>query len=195
MNHTIPSSHILILCPAVWTQLPPLGIAALSAYLHQQSISHTCLDLNILLFQQALPHDQKLWDQPAHTAFHGSLHTLLNTQQTYIINALLNAIAHETIQTLCFSVFKSNLPFSLWLAQQAKQKNPQIKIIFGGPECWAILQRQQQLTPVEQAGLSCIDALIIGEGEHILSSLLTSTTWPQPDKTLSLPTHSIPLYT
>ena len=61
-----------------------------------------------------------------------------------------------------FSVWDSNVSLSLKIAQEIKQLEPNIKVIFGGPECFPKWSGDSLIKN------DCVDVVVYGEAEETL---------------------------
>jgi radical SAM superfamily enzyme YgiQ (UPF0313 family) len=72
-----------------------------------------------------------------------------------------------------FSNYVWNYSYHLDLARRIKQINPEITVVFGGPQ---ISPNQQDFWSVHAGA---VDLAMLGEGEHVFAHILR--TWPQQD--------------
>lgn len=155
----------LILCPPIWPNLPPLGLAYLTSSLEKYGYSVTILDLNISLYNQVSPELKTKW-----TISDQSLEKyLLSFFKNNLLNDVLYQLSSWKVAAIGFSLFKKNLTFSLELAKIIKSQFPQLDIIFGGPECTQLKYQKGKRWSDE---IDYLNAIIIGDGEISLLKYL-----------------------
>lgn len=157
----------LLLCPS-WTNLsPPLGISYLASYLKQKKYSVKCFDFNIELYN--LLKDKKLdyWGFSEHYKW---LDPYFTDEVLPLLKEYLNIKIEEVLLTsphiVGFTIFYTNELASLYVAEQIKIRNKNIKIVFGGPRCYDELKNPKLLKS------KFIDAIVIGEGEETFNELV-----------------------
>jgi radical SAM superfamily enzyme YgiQ (UPF0313 family) len=159
---------LLIVCPPLWEKLPPLGAAYLCKYLQIHGHTPFFYDMNILAHNLAAKKHKKDWTinpkylKPAFYQYFSKNHASLFT-------GLMEVIQTNKIDFVGFSLFKSNRIFSIHTANLLKEKFPDIKIIFGGPEVFS-------LDTVNSFNTPSVDHFIVGEGEKALCEILDRKT-------------------
>ena len=158
-------NYLHILCPPVWEKLPSLGPAYLLSYLHSLGIDTFFLDLNNIAFKLALPEMQKSWtiNRIFTTNF---LFEYYFNKNFEIFEQIINTINKNKINFVGFSVFNTNRYFVVETANHIKRKFPKVKIIFGGPEVFAIKLEGYK-------NLDFVDYFVTGEGEIALKKIIT----------------------
>jgi radical SAM superfamily enzyme YgiQ (UPF0313 family) len=96
--------------------------------------------------------------------FHKSLHSYLKSESKNMANEILTFEPNY----VCFSIYNSTLFLSLTVAKEIKEKNPNIKIIFGGP----FLCDERLRSLVEKFDF-IIDYIVVGEGELVIDKLIS----------------------
>ena len=155
----------LILCPPIWPNLPPLGLAYLTSYLKKNGYSVNLLDLNIIIYNQVTQEFKSKWTISGKSLEKYLLTFFKKTLLTYVLDQL----SYWKIDVIGFSVFKKNLTFSLKLSKIIKNQFPQSTIIFGGPEC---TQLQFQKGKRWSDAIDYLEAIIMGDGEISLLKYL-----------------------
>jgi len=163
----MPSKILFILTPPVWEKLPPLGIALLSEHLSSQKIHNTVFDMNIAIFSAIDLSHRKTWTiTPDYTTpkfFNDCFHKHQN-----IFDELAKMIRDKNITHVGFTVLKSNRQFSIGTAGWIKKVCPGIKIIFGGPEVYAM--------SIEGfPKLDSVDHFVVGDGEKALETIMNGS--------------------
>ena len=165
--NTINAEIVLVLCPSWDVKMPPLGIASLGCYLRKQNISYQLIDLNIALFCAARAEEKRLWHPSKLFCWMDTDYfdkTLLPLFQKQI-ERWAERLAMSTSVCIGFSVFRSNLQFSIKLAQAIKQVAPDKTIVFGGHACCIEGERNAILK-------DCVDIIVRGEGEEVLTDIV-----------------------
>ena len=161
---------LLLLCPPYWTKLPPLGMAYLASYLHSKKYNVHVRDLNITLFHKVSERLRKRWLVSEDIRFQDSLFDCLLREIPDEIETIVNDVICAQCAIVGFSVFRSNRIFSMRLAEYIKSRDPQIKIVFGGPEVTSHSLSGYQLFPADIGRV--VDHMITGEGEGGLLAIL-----------------------
>ena len=158
---------LLAICPCWGVENPPLGLAALAAYLQQRGVEAQVLDLNIELYHKALGQRRELWKMSKshlwwdHFSFSTQIKPLLEEEIDWCVEEILK----RNIDTIGFSVYAPNRAFTVEVTQRIKRLAPQKKIIVGGRGIYDVFER---LVFPE----SSVDLFIVGEAEDSLYQLL-----------------------
>jgi radical SAM superfamily enzyme YgiQ (UPF0313 family) len=123
------SVHI-INTPPGWLKSPPLGCAYLKTFLDKNGVETKILDLNAALFQlYNLPKNEWL-------ALNDDFERNLFGESEKTFPQFFDNVYRrlENSQTIGFSLFKRNTHFTLSLARKIKERFPQKRIVFGGPQ-------------------------------------------------------------
>jgi len=154
----------LIQCPPWDINAPPLGIAYLDSYLSSRGYKVFSYDINIELYN--LSKNKRLWEVGhKYSNFWKNNEKVRKFLDGYLKN-FVEKITQKVPQLVGFSVANTNLASSLIIAEKLKQKDKNIKIVFGGPEC--SLKRSGKFI-IEK---KYIDAVVFGEGELVFYNLL-----------------------
>ena len=159
---------VLIQCAGWGIATPPLALASLSSFARHHGFKILPLDLNIQHYTNRSAKYSKMWDIDHSQSFwnNSSFVGEFASDNQEIINAQVSAIIKTQTKLVCFSVYASCMELSFVYARQLKAQNPEIKIVFGGPQAslnmgGAYILRQ-----------SSVDAIAQGEGELIFIDLL-----------------------
>ncbi|MFC2092139.1 B12-binding domain-containing radical SAM protein, partial [Elusimicrobiota bacterium] len=159
---------LLIICPPVWEKMPPLGIAYLCEYLKNCNYQPAVYDLNLHINNIIDPKFTKDWTiNPAYSDpdfFNYSFNEFPG-----LFSDIVSIIRLKGIEHVGFSVFRSNRIFSIKTADFLKDTLPDIKIIFGGPEIFA-------MAADNKLKIRSVDYFVIGEGERSIIKILEGTS-------------------
>jgi radical SAM family protein/B12 binding protein len=156
----------LILCPYWDAKWPISSLAILSAQLKRQGHEAKIFDLNksMSLLDQA--QDCKIArrgstllepDENADYADYVKTQIIPANRQSFV--SIADHILSAGFEAVGFSVFHQNLPMTLEIAEIFKQRNPNVRIVFGGP---AFLRYPDGLKNVDSRR---VDAVVFGEGD------------------------------
>jgi radical SAM superfamily enzyme YgiQ (UPF0313 family) len=154
-----------VICPPLWEKLPPLGPAYISEYLKLKGYSSHIYDLNIVI-NKAIDNEYKK-DWTINTEYLSDKFFKFcfgNFKECF--DGLIKTIKDNNIEVVGFSVFKSNRSFSINTAKYIKEKFPEVKIIFGGPEVFTM-----DLEGYDT--LDFVDNFVVGEGEQAVLDILS----------------------
>jgi len=164
---------LLILCPVWGVDVPPLGVSYLKSYLNQKGHSCDVLDINIDLFLQGSPEERELWKMQNYKfwtdgkLFEEKMLKLFHEQ----IESYVDEILKRDVKNIGFSINCGNVLFSLELARRIKEKDKEKVLIFGGPDSQYL--KNSQIEKGKDVFLGVIDVLVVGEGEYVLSEVLS----------------------
>jgi radical SAM superfamily enzyme YgiQ (UPF0313 family) len=170
INDKIKNKHkkydlILVVCPPWGLDTPPLGATYLGSFLRAKEVNLKILDLNFILYKE-YEDMQGYWNYRLKDEwFDESFLDFLFNKFSFVIEKFIS----ETISTKCniigFSAYQNNIKFILKLAYEIKKRNPNVKIVIGGPSC----SIEEERCMFEK---QFIDFIIIGEGEKTLLELI-----------------------
>lgn len=167
MRLCLNAKIILVLCPQVNPERPPLSLAYLASFLRSRDIEVTCLDLNIALYNTSDREAQGLWDAQRGAEWSDERRY---REAQFVDSASLSSwgekIEREDPRVVGFSVVATNLFTALRLAGEVRKRLPRTIIVFGGPEVFRRFGCNE-LHVFQEA-----DALVIGEGEGPLAVLM-----------------------
>ena len=163
------TTELVLIQPPGWAVMnPPLGLALLKAYLGERGFSVKVMDLNIELYNKGakavhqywdLTKGYFLWQKPEFNR-----HILKAARKP--IAAFMDRVVREKPRYVGFSVHDSTYLMTLALAGMFRSGNPEIPIIFGGPQ----MARQR---PEWKTGLmGPEDVVVFGEGEEAVHEIL-----------------------
>lgn len=155
----------LIRCPCINLPYPPpIGLAYISSSLKAAGHEVFMFDLNVEFFHHVEVGDREKWV----TSDLNSLIALAKNI-TYKYGELVGHYARKILDTqakiIGFSVWNSNIFFSLGLAGEIKRKDKGRTIIFGGPECFPRWSGESLIKN------EAVDAVVYGEGEETLRQI------------------------
>ncbi|MDD5130007.1 MAG: radical SAM protein [Candidatus Omnitrophica bacterium] len=150
----------LFIFPVRFSNLPPIDIAYLSAYLKKRGHEVYLHDFNVEI-PVSDDCDTDIWCDL------GNQERLFNKNK-HIVEAWVQQILDFAPDVVGFSVWHSQLYFSLQIAQMVKARNKDIKVVFGGPWCSYM---GSSLSYVIGDG---VDYIVYGEGEATLSEIVES---------------------
>jgi hypothetical protein len=180
----------LVQCPA-WGAIPPLGPAALKAYLQDFGHEVQCFDLNIDFYgahqqhkldlessgtsyggpdpwgadsygQWALDYDKTAVD-PTDVAFQDG--SVYNDRPLPVEDWADQVLAYQP-QVIGFTTYLTSFPSSLLLAREIRRRDPSVALIFGGPN----VARDREGDIALRTGIP--DAVVHGEGEQTLLNIV-----------------------
>lgn len=158
---------VLIQSPAWGLETPPLALALLTGILFENKFQVKIFDLNIRFFHNVSEESRKLW-QPENGHFWCNEHNvkkLINDYQDFI-----DSIIEEIMLTKCdvvgFSVTWPTTMFSLLLARLIKTRNPEITIVFGGPQTSFFYDGENIIQD------DSVDATVLHEGDVVFPEIL-----------------------
>mgnify|MGYP001583399807 FL=1 len=144
--------------------MPPLGIGYLQAFLTNNSVKCSILDLNNIFYNLASSELKKYWLISCNTFLEKNIFSLMQKNHPEEFKSLVDKMLEYEI--IGFSCFKSNIHSTLKLARLLKSRNKTIRIIFGGPE----MAREYFKTSGKftKGILGLADFIVAGEGEKSL---------------------------
>lgn len=164
-----PADVVLIQAPAWGRMSPPFALAILSSVLEKEGLNVLCLDVNNGLYHQVSKEYQSKWAQEEYM-FWGTqslVREMINKNKEYI-DSVVDQVIDSKAKIVGFTVYFTALSFTKELAERIRERNKDIKIIFGGPN-WTFLK--MDLIKNMLNGGFC-DAISIGEGEETIIDLV-----------------------
>ncbi|HRY28648.1 MAG TPA: radical SAM protein [Elusimicrobiota bacterium] len=164
----------LVLSPMWCREAPPLGLAALKAYLQEQGHNVRCFDFNNEFCLRTSEKWKPYWGSEHGTAvwtkedFAG---TVISAHEA-LLDEAVGQIAAREAKLVGFSVYATNALLSLEMARRLKKKAPDVFVVFGGP--WVTQEREKVLKH------PAVDAAVLGEGEGSLAELARSMDQGRP---------------
>ncbi|MDD5066983.1 MAG: radical SAM protein [bacterium] len=182
----------LVIAPSLWPGLPLPGAGYLMENLGLHHIETVLFDLNIQYYN-LLKKDKgtRAWTRD-HYYFSETFFNRILADHPGPVREMIREIKNRRIDSIGFSVYRTNLLFSLSLAFLLKQELPGIRIIFGGPDT-AFLKYSNP----DYFNTPLVDHYVIGEGERTLPGLLSSGNAPKTivsDQIKDLDTLPFPRY-
>ncbi len=159
---------VLVICPQVNPDRPPLSLAYLTTYLAKRNIEVVCFDFNIDLYFRVDDKKKNLWDSQCDIDWlDENRYNSINLVNESIIREWVGQICQTSPQIIGFSLLSTNVYSTLRLAKEIKAKNNGARIIFGGPETY-------RLFGLGNYGIfDYADALVLGEGEESLYKIIS----------------------
>lgn len=158
---------IFVICPPVWEQLPLLGVAYLCEYAGLYGFLPSVYDMNIQIYNQSFPELKNIWTINTRMTDKNYFDYCVG-QYAGLFEELIKNIEREKFKYAGFCLYKSNRYFAVNTAKLIKERFADIKIIFGGPEVFAMdLEKSETLNTA--------DYFIVGEGEKPLLEILNGS--------------------
>jgi hypothetical protein len=160
----------LVMCPEWAPDMPPFNLARLSGVAKSAGYETKIMDLNVRAYNQyqqdwrinkLIPFN--LWDPSAIWHWTGDtyrkdIHPVLEP----LLKEACDEIEAYGADIVGFSVYNINEQPTLWMCQELKRRNPNIKIAIGGSNV------QKGWFEIEL----CYDYVVNGEGEQVLLEIL-----------------------
>lgn len=151
----------IIKTPPFWLKTAPLSLIYLKNYLKKYKIPVRVIDLNMQTFK-LLGAELRQWLTLNHN-FENNLFAIIEKKYPDFLKSLYASLTNASI--VAFSLFKRNSSFAFSLAARIKEKCPNKKIVFGGPEVF-FLERIKKLDERYH--------WVIGEGELPLRNIISN---------------------
>lgn len=157
----------LVICPPWGVDVPPLGIASLSAYLRKKGFKTEIFDFNIYLYNRIDPRYRYLWDMGNALSWRDKesfarLKDICDDEIDYCAAKIVSVSAG----IVGFSVLSNSQDnITAEIVRRIKDKRPDLKIVLGGA---SISVPEQRVFFEDESRRGEIDAFIIGEGEEAL---------------------------
>jgi radical SAM superfamily enzyme YgiQ (UPF0313 family) len=158
-----------ILSPKCEVLSPPLTIACLAAYLRKNGLAVGVYDLNARCYLNRGEKYKTHWEVTSQEFW-----TLAGAVQSYfddnenLVVGLLEYLRKERPLAVGFTNWFVNFEANLYIARKIKNRFPNLKVIFGGPEI-SIGFKAGRLSREE---CRVVDRFVFGEGELTLEELL-----------------------
>ena len=151
----------LVLCPQVNPDKPPLSLAYLAASLIAQGMQVHCFDFNIELYAKQSAEKKRLWDGVNEPIWYD----VARLKEVGLISEAdlddwVEKIEKTDPAIVGFSVLATTFYVTIQVAEKLKIRNPNLKIVVGGPEVYRIIGVKKHHV------FTYADALILGEGEE-----------------------------
>lgn len=162
---------VFLIVPCWGVTTPSLSIASLSSYAKQYNFGCKCIDLNAELFSIKSGEFEDAWDlNKGYDNWDNDSYVLrfFDQHKAYILNCIYK-ITKLNPKVVSFSTYSTNVKLSLIIAKIIKNVNPEIKIIFGGPQIARFLDSEKLIYSYD-----FIDGLFFGEGEGSVVEYLTN---------------------
>ncbi|MFA5231082.1 MAG: radical SAM protein [Candidatus Omnitrophota bacterium] len=159
----------LIICPFGYLHIPPYNLALLSACLKKDGNDVFCFDFNVKIqrYSESRVKIGARWPSVNSLNWYDKGQVLsFMREYDYYIDLLVDEVLENGVQAVGFSLYDSSRWFSEEIASRIKEKNPSLKIIFGGYPCFREDFSVQIMTNPS------VDAVCLGEGEVSLVNLI-----------------------
>lgn len=142
----------LVLCPSLFKRLPLIGFAYLYSYIRSAGFEVEVFDINA---SYDWPHndEEEIWGNKDYVE-------KFYNEHKDIFEQIAHKIINSNVTLVGFSIWASTKLVSLALAKTIKDKNKEILIVFGGPEC--------SFSGEELIRNESVDVVVLGEGEQAL---------------------------
>ncbi|MCX6545093.1 MAG: radical SAM protein [Acidobacteria bacterium] len=163
----MPTNVSLVMLPAWGITDIPLTLASLVSYLRSKGVSVSVFDFNVELYH-LLSRYRHMWDL-SHGLEAWERSNFVDTfwrDNQAVLSSLIDDVLETKARTVGFSLFCSNRLLTERFAAALKQKAPEVRIAFGGPEV-------AYLGDVEAYGerFPWIDHFVLGDGEEALTRI------------------------
>ncbi len=156
----------LVRCPCVNLPFPPsVGLAYINAALKKAGHEVSIFDLNIEIFHAADGPDKDKWnvlEAPSLLDFGEEIFHKYNQLFEEFVKRILKTRA----AVIGFSIWNTNVSLSLKIAKELKQLEPNIKVVFGGPDCFPEWSGNSSIKN------DCVDLVVYGEGEETITEVI-----------------------
>jgi len=147
---------------------PPLiGLAQLKSFLEIIGHEVFIFDLNIEFFHHVEFTEKEKWASPDKEPLI-ELAKVIASKYSNLINYYVEEILNTQSKIIGFSIWNSNMFFSLRVAREIKRKVKDRIIIFGGPECFPLYSGKFLIQD------EAVDIVVYGEGEETLKEIVSS---------------------
>lgn len=157
----------LIQCPLWGTLNPPIALAQLSACLKKEGHQVRVFDLNIKLYLKRSNEYSNVWAwEQSDFWYKPKLVDEYCVKNSDEINCYVEQVLKENVQLVGFSVSTASMYMSLDFAKRLKQRNKDIRIVFGGP----LFFNNRYVNEI--LNHDAVDVVITGEGEYSICRLV-----------------------
>ncbi|MBU1864421.1 MAG: radical SAM protein, partial [Candidatus Omnitrophica bacterium] len=170
-NNAPKHNDILLVTSPPWgVHNPPVGLAYLSTYLRSKGIRADVFDFNIGLYRRVDPKWHKLW-LPEYKNWWSNPQKIQELVGEFSLDIAwaVERILQYDAPIIGFSVVDPKERVTIDMIRKILNKNRSKRIILGGP---ATSTPEQRAIFMEYIG-SSLDYFVVGEGEEILSALLS----------------------
>ncbi len=159
----------LVRCPCIEPFSPDVGLSYISSFLKERGNNDVFIfDLNIEAFHNSSYENKQRWLTSEIPVLNGLAEDIL-LQYPQIVNESAKRILETEPGIIGFSVWDSNILYTLKLAEAVRRLDTTVLIIFGGPECYPLWSGDFFIKS------NPVDIVIYGEGElalwHIVESI------------------------
>jgi len=176
----LSKANILLIKMPPWeVNLPPLGVAYLSAYMEMNGIDAKVLDLNLEIYKNVSPKIREVWRNNDY--FYWQTDKMMSEFENIISWIVEKILAFDTM-TIGFSLTVSSCKLFNQIITRLKTKVQDKIIIVGGPfTAWKEFRNSFEIDK------SLIDYFVIGEGELPLYYIMRHISNGYNNNTVQLP--------
>lgn len=152
----------MLLCPSWDAEHPPASLALLSAALKREGHEAQILDLNhkMSLLGELIDPDFPRHVSPADPwTDPETIEKRIMPAYSGWLTAVADRLRDDGVRLVGFSIYSSNREMSLAVARLFKTRIPGLRVVFGGPSCFALDEC------VEHMAHDCVDACVLGEAD------------------------------
>jgi anaerobic magnesium-protoporphyrin IX monomethyl ester cyclase len=161
-------TRVALIQPPVWGVFdPPVALAQLSSCLRQRGFQVKVFDLNIELYRARKEEYKNIW-AIEQSSFWCNQDNVLRffSSNGELVEEYIDKIIEFDPESVGFSVNNASFYATLEFARKIKQRNPETKIILGGPMFLVFADIESIMAN------DCIDIVVFGEGEETFIELL-----------------------
>lgn len=151
----------IVLTPPFWPNMPPTSLVHLGAFLLSKGQNISAYDLNNRFFNLADDSLKKEWRISSNAHLEKNMPKILKEQFAQALEHSIDELSEY--QIIGFSCYRSNLSTTLEFVKTIQKRNPNIKIVLGGPEITRHYFKDKTL--LENDPFSAADFIVVGEGE------------------------------
>ena len=159
---------VLVQAPGWGVNTPPLATAMLSAFARMHGYKVLPIDLNLEFYLKRPTEFMTTWELEQSLWFWDTAECVQRLLKTYQkeVASFLDLVIATNAPIVGFTIYNSSAHISIELARMLKERQPNLKIIFGGPHV------SKDVTGLAVIRNSFIDAVVQGEGELTLIDII-----------------------
>lgn len=174
--------RVAFVYPPAWAPwAPSYAMGLLKAATQASGHEFFGFDLNIDLHNSVRAEQQRLWndDEAGFWRNKDNLSALHHEYETFF-DSYIDQILKADAPLVAFSVTSASTEFALTIAERLKRRNPDLYILFGGPDCF---RAERGLAVLDDPS---VDAVCTGEGDLVWPMFLDSfeKTGGRPEPTM-----------
>lgn len=167
---------VLIQAPGWGVNTPPLGTAMLTAYARKHGYKVLPIDLNVEFYLKRPPEFKNTWEMEQSLWFWETSESVERMMKIFHkeIDSFIDLVIATNAPIVGFTIYNSSAHISIELARMLKERQPKLKIIFGGPHV------SRDVIGLSVIKNHFIDAVAQGEGELTLIDIIERVKTGQP---------------